>query len=86
MHNIPMIMRRKESKTYGTAQLIEGIYQKGCKALIIEDIISSGSSILETAIALKSAGIEVSDAIVFLNREQRGQNNLKEFDINVNRY
>lgn len=45
-----MIMKRKESKDYGTKQMIEGRYRVGDKVVIIEDIISSGSSILETAL------------------------------------
>jgi len=45
-----MIMRRKEEKNYGTKQLVEGKYKEGDVALIIEDVISSGTSILETAL------------------------------------
>lgn len=43
-----MIMKRKEGKNYGTKQMIEGIYKPGCKALVLEDVMSSGSSVLET--------------------------------------
>lgn len=50
MTDIPMVMRRKEEKNYGTKQMIEGIYQRNEKVLIIEDVMSSGASILETAI------------------------------------
>lgn len=44
----PMVLRRKEIKTYGTKQLIDGKFEKGNHCIIIEDVISTGSSILET--------------------------------------
>src|SRR6185312_2991904 len=54
-HNIPMVLRRKEKKEYGTGKLIEGAYQKGQRCLIIEDVITSGQSIFETILPLTEA-------------------------------
>lgn len=81
--NKPMLMKRKEAKNYGTKQMIEGRFTKDQRAIIIEDIVSSGSSVLETVISLKESGLIVKDVFVVLDRDQGGYENLKEFGIRV---
>ena len=48
------------------------------RCLIIEDVISSGGSVLETVASLEKEGIVVELAVVLLNREQGGERNLRE--------
>jgi uridine monophosphate synthetase len=81
--NKPMLMARKEMKDHGTKQMVEGIYSQGNRVLIVEDVITSGGSILEIAKTLKNEGLAVNDAIVFLNREQGGVDHLATQGINV---
>ena len=72
-HNISMIMMRKESKEYGTRQIIEGVYHINNKVLIVEDVITSGKSILNAAQILRAYGLIVH-AVVFLDREEGEKN------------
>ncbi|EEB16626.1 conserved hypothetical protein [Pediculus humanus corporis] len=79
-----MLIRRKEVKDHGTRKMIEGRFNKGDNCIIIEDVVSSGSSILETVQELKSEGLKVSNAIVVLDREQGGVKNLQDQGLHVN--
>uniref|UniRef100_A0AAR5QCB6 Uridine 5'-monophosphate synthase n=1 Tax=Dendroctonus ponderosae TaxID=77166 RepID=A0AAR5QCB6_DENPD len=80
---LPMVMRRKEAKDYGTKKLIEGVFNAGDQCLIIEDVVTSGSSILETVKDLQNEGLKCSDAIVLLNREQGGAGILQKNGIKM---
>lgn len=57
--NLPMGYVRSGSKNHGRQNRIEGRLEKGQKTVIIEDLISTGGSVIEVAEALREAGAEV---------------------------
>lgn len=69
----PLIYPRKVAKDYGTGKVIEGVWSIGQKVLVIDDVITSGGSIVETVAVLKAAGLVVTDAVVLIDREQGGK-------------
>lgn len=71
--NIPLIYPRKELKAYGTGKRIEGQWQPGQCAVLIEDLITSGDSILQAMDTLHAAGLLVQDVVVLIDREQGGR-------------
>jgi uridine monophosphate synthetase len=75
---LPMIYPRKETKEYGTARQIEGEFQPGDRAVVLDDLITTGGSKLKAIEPLEAAGLEVKDVVVLIDREQGGGDELVE--------
>ncbi|XP_066580912.1 uridine 5'-monophosphate synthase-like [Prorops nasuta] len=80
---LSLIIKRKETKGNCTKKLIEGNYSIGDHCVIIEDVITSGSSILETAQALRREGLKTPEAFIIIDREQGAKRNLENNGIQV---
>jgi uridine monophosphate synthetase len=74
----PMIYPRKEVKGHGTGQAIEGAFTPGQTAVAIEDVITSGGSIVAAIQTMQDAGLKVQDVVVLVDREQGGRVALAE--------
>ena len=80
---IPLIYNRKESKSHGLGKDIEGLWQQGERVVIIEDVITTGGSIVSSVELFRAAGLVVEDAVVLLDRQQGGVENLAKAGIRV---
>lgn len=65
------------------SDLIEGIFVRGQSCLIIDDLITGGGSILQTATTLSEAGLVVRDAVTLIDRQEGGRAALKAAGINL---
>ena len=72
----PLVYPRKEAKGYGTGQAIEGAFEPGQVALAIEDVVTSGGSLLQAIRTMEGSGLRVRDVVVLLDREQGGRDRL----------
>jgi len=72
-----LIYPRKEAKDHGTARRVEGSYQAGQRAVLLEDVITSGESVISAAETLRAVGLRVEDAVVLVDRQQGGQARLE---------
>lgn len=79
----PMVYPRKETKTHGTGQMVEGVFEAGQSAVVLEDVITSGGSLLSSVRVLREAGLSVSDAVVLVDRGQGGLATLADEGVHV---
>lgn len=76
---LPGFLVRKEPKAHGTSQLLEGQYQGSWKALVVEDTVTSGGSLLKAVRAAESAGLEVVATACLVDREEGAAEALKDY-------
>lgn len=72
----PLVYPRPAKKAYGTGNSVEGAYESGQIALVVDDVITDGGAKSEGIDSLRSAGLEVRDVLVFLDREEGGKETL----------
>jgi len=67
-----LVYVRKEAKEHGTSRLVEGDLKPGAKIIVIDDVITTGSSIVRAIRILREQGGSVIGAAAFVDREQGG--------------
>lgn len=75
---IPMLLKRKEAKEYGTKKILEGVYTSGQNCLLIEDVITTGASLIETTSVLEEHGLKVTDVCTLIDRNQGGREEMSK--------
>ncbi len=62
---------RKQPKDHGLGKLIEGAVRPGDRALIVDDVLTSGGSLLKAVAAAREAGLNVQHALVIVDRQEQ---------------
>lgn len=78
---LPALFVRKQAKTYGTCKLAEGGEIAGRKLVIVEDVITSGGQVIESAKELRDLGATILRVVCVIDREQGGTANLQAHDL-----
>ena len=79
----PFIIIKKESKGYGTKNMIEGPYAKGERVWVVEDILTTGGAVLRASDILLNEGLRIVKITGVINRQEGAIENIEEkgFDV-----
>ncbi len=81
--NMPMIYVHPSSQLRPMAEEIEGTYYPGQTVILVDDLMTRGGSLSETADLLRSAGLMVHDAFVLIDRGAGGVERLRREGVTV---
>jgi orotate phosphoribosyltransferase len=73
---LPFLIVRKEAKDYGTNKRLEGTWEPGASACLVEDVVTTAGAAISAVDALREAGVNVSTAICVVDREEGGSEEL----------
>lgn len=73
-----LVYPRRETKDYGTRAAVEGVFQPGDVAVLLDDLATTGESKFEAIDKLIEAGLTVRDIVVVIDREQGARPTLEE--------
>jgi orotate phosphoribosyltransferase len=79
----PTLYVRKTAKTYGTCNLIEGGYEPGETAVVIEDVITTAGQVCESITKMREAGLKVEHAVCVIDRQQGGSEALEGIECSL---
>ncbi|WP_297495893.1 orotate phosphoribosyltransferase [Thermococcus sp.] len=75
----PLVIVRKKPKGHGTGSQIEGEVRPGDRVLLVEDVTTTGGSVLRSAKVLEKEGAKVTAILVVVDREEGAGENLKDY-------
>ena len=83
---LPGFIIRKKSKGHGTDQYLEGLanFSKGDKVVLLEDVCTTGGTLITAAERVRDAGLEIVGVLAVLDREEGGREKLKSAGLELN--
>jgi len=75
---IPAFIVREEAKEHGTQRKIEGHLKEGSRVAIVDDVVTTGGSLLRAIEAVEAINCKVVKVIVLVDRHEGGSDRLKE--------
>lgn len=79
--NIPYVIIRKEKKEHGTSKHIEGGEVKDKKILLIEDVTTSGKSVIKSIKILRENKAKIDEVLAVVDRESGAEEKLQSADV-----
>lgn len=80
----PFLYVRKGERLHGRRRRIEGILMPGNRVLLIDDLVTTGSSLNRAVTAIRAEGGVVNNAVVLLDREEGGKEKLEKNKVTLN--
>ena len=84
--SVPMIWPRMPVKEHGTGNRVEGAFAVGEKALLLDDLITTGASKLEAVEILRGEGLVIEDLVVLIERGKQGRKDMETAGIRLHAY
>jgi orotate phosphoribosyltransferase len=75
---LPAFIVRKEPKKHGERKMIEGPFEKGWKAAVLDDVVTTGGSTLKACRAVEEEGGKVVVTLALVDRLEGGRENLEK--------
>ena len=69
---LPFVIVRNAAKNHGTGNRIEGVFERGERVCLVEDVVTAGGAALEAVDVLREAGLLVSTVVCVVDREEGG--------------
>ena len=79
----PLIYVRNKPKEHGTTKSIEGKTSAGMKVVMVDDVMTTGTSVLNGIKQLKESGISISDVFVIINRLEGADKAFSDMGVQV---
>jgi orotate phosphoribosyltransferase len=78
---VPTFLIRKEAKGHGTAKLIEGHFPAGGEVALVEDVVTTGDSVLRALAVARGEGAVVRRIVAVVDRELGGEAAFAKHDV-----
>ena len=81
--DIPFIIDRGKIKKHGAGKRFEGVFSQNPRCVLVDDLITQGTTLINSVKALREMGKTVSNAIVVVDREEGGRERLESIGVNL---